>query len=390
MSVRGALGRASAAPRRVVIVYKTLPHYRVDFYEQLREKLATQGVHLDLIVGQPDALMEQRKDTGDLPWATRIRNRYISVGRRQLVWQPCVRKLRGADLVIVEQASRLILNYFLHATRRLGGPKLGLWGHGVNLDDTSRSRAGEWAKRGLLRRTDWWFCYTEGTKRIVTSAGFPAARATVVQNAIDTGALREARASVALEDQNALRSQLGIGQGPVCLWLSSIYPTKRPDFMVAAFDHVRAQIPDAELLVVGDGPSRGVFEAASESRPWVHVVGTRFGRELALYASLASIVVNPGLVGLTVLDSFALELPMVTCDLSLHSPEVDYLVNGENSVVLPADTTPGQYGSEVAQRLSDANGLDLLRRGCRAGSALYTVEAMADRFAAGVVSALAL
>lgn len=374
--------------KRVVIVYKTLPHYRVDFYNLLRKRLLEAGVTLDLVVGQPDDLMSLRKDTADVPWAVQIRNRYISLGQRQVIWQPCMRYLRGADLVIVEQASRLLLNYRLHIGRHLGGPKLGLWGHGVNLDSTSRSRVGEWVKRRLVKRADWWFCYTEGTKRIVVASGFPANRATVVQNAIDTTSLQRARAEVTAETQHELRTKLGIGTGPVCLWLSSIYPTKRPEFMVGAFETIRRRIPDAELLVVGDGPLRRVFDDAAVSRSGIHVVGALFGEAMVEHASLASVIVNPGLVGLTVLDAFALELPMVTCALDLHSPEVEYLVHDENSLLLPSGVTAEGFGDAVAALLADDRRLEALRRGCRHGAAQYTVEQMVERFSSGVLAAL--
>ena len=383
-----AMGWSIVASKRVVIVYKTLPHYRVDFYNLLRERLGRAGVVLDLVVGQPDSLMGQRNDTAVVDWALQIRNRYISLGKRQVVWQPCIGHVRKADLVIVEQASRLLVNYPLHVARRLGGPKLGLWGHGVNLDSTARSRVGEFAKRLLVKRADWWFCYTEGTKRIVVNSGFSARRATVVQNAIDTTSLQRARAEVAPEAQQELRRRLGIGSGPVCLWLSSIYPTKRPEFMVAAFQEIRRLVPDAELLVVGDGPLRRVFDGAAETQPGVHVVGALFGKEMVEHASLASVIVNPGLVGLTVLDAFALELPMVTCALDLHSPEVEYLVDGENGLILPEDVLPADYGGAVAALLQDRQHLDKLRAGCRMGALRFTVEEMADRFAGGVLAAL--
>ena len=54
----------TAMDREVAVVYKTLPHYRVDFYEKLRQRLSEQGVRLRLLVGQPDAEQGLRRDTG--------------------------------------------------------------------------------------------------------------------------------------------------------------------------------------------------------------------------------------------------------------------------------------------------------------------------------------
>ena len=38
---------------------------------------------------------------------------------------------------------------------------------------------------------------------------------------------------------------------------------------------------------------------------------------------------------------------MVTCNLPYHSPEVEYLVDGENGVVLKADISAAEYGDRV-------------------------------------------
>jgi glycosyltransferase involved in cell wall biosynthesis len=304
-----------------------------------------------------------------------------------LVWQPCLGELRGAELVIVEQASRLLLNYLLLGWRAVGGPRLGLWGHGLNLDTTSRSRWGEAVKRRLVRRADWWFCYTEGTKALVTSFGMPEDRCTVVQNAIDTSALTAMRAAVTEERHAELRAELGVGNGPVLLWLSSIYPTKRPEFALAAMRALRREMPAVELLVVGDGPQRSVFDAAT-SEGWVHTVGVATGQRMVECASLATLIVNPGLVGLTVLDAFALELPMVTCDLDLHSPEYEYLVPEENSVVLPAGASADEYADALVHLLADPGRLERLREGCRRDREAYTVEEMVHRFAEGIMEAL--
>src|SRR5258706_14380159 len=104
---------------------------------------------------------------------------------RHLVWQRVRRRARGADLVVVEQASRLIVNYLLLAKRRFGGPKVAFWGHGIALDRSSASRMGEAVKRKMAPRADWWFCYTEGTARRLEAVGVRPDRMTVVQNAID-------------------------------------------------------------------------------------------------------------------------------------------------------------------------------------------------------------
>ena len=372
----------------VAIVYKSLPHYRLEFYDQLRERLEQSGIQFRLIVGQPDRVMAERSDTADLAWAEQIRNRHLRLGSRQIVWQPCLRLLRGSDLVIVEQASKLLVNYFLLAWRRMGGPKAAWWGHGINLDREKSSRAGEAVKRKLAAQADWWFCYTEGTASIVSDLGVGRDRITVVQNAVDTSGIRAARDNLTPDDIAAVRRELGLGDGPVALWLSSIYDRKRPEFMVSAADAIRADIADFELLVIGDGPQRHIFDEAAETRPWLHVLGARNGLDAVPPAATASILVNPGLVGLTVLDGFALGLPMITCDLPYHSPEIEYLEHGVNGLVLPRHATPGDFAEACVRLLTDPQELGRLSDAARQASFQYTLEEMVERFTSGILQAL--
>ena len=125
---------------RVAIVQETLRHYRVPFFEALRERLAHDGIDLELYVGQPPLTELTKQDTAEIAWARRSTNHRLGMGSRSLVWQSCLRDLRGADLVIVEQASRMLLNYVLLAWRRVGGPRVAFWGHGRNLASAEASR----------------------------------------------------------------------------------------------------------------------------------------------------------------------------------------------------------------------------------------------------------
>jgi len=380
---------AEPREREVVIVYKSLPHYRTMFYEQLRVRLRQHGVNLRLIVGQPDSADATRRDTAHIEWAEVVRNRYLRVGRRSIVWQPVLRRARSADAVVVEQASKLLVNYLLLAWQRIGGPKVAWWGHGINLDADKASDFGEWVKSVLTGKAAWWFCYTERTASIVRRQGVSGDRLTVVQNAIDTASMQAQRAAMTDSEIQGAREGLGLSAGPTALYLGSLYDRKRPEFMVEAADVIRCRIPDFQLVVIGDGPDRKVIESAAATREWIRFLGPLMGADLVRAASTASLICNPGLVGLTILDSFALGLPMVTCDLPYHSPEVDYLESDVNGIVLPRATTPTQYAQAVADLLNDGARLAQLQAAGRASAQVYTVEEMSRRFAEGLLAMVA-
>jgi glycosyltransferase involved in cell wall biosynthesis len=372
----------------VTVIYRWLPYYRIPFYEAFRAELDRRGVTLRLIYGQPTADEATKQDTGSISWGHAIESRVIRVGARSLLWQPCASLTHGSDLVIVEQASKLLLNYVLFARQWMGGPKVAFWGHGRNFQQHGASRLGEAVKRVVSRWPHWWFAYTEGSAEIVRGLAYPADRITVVQNAIDTTALRKRRASVDDEVLSALRSRWGIRSQNVAIYSGGLYAEKRVQFLLEAAHALRRRLPDFELIVLGAGPDQRLVEEAATENAWIHYPGPCFGSEKAAYFGLSRVMLMPGLVGLAVVDAFALEVPLVTVDLPYHSPEIEYLHHGENGLRLPVDTDPEGYAAAVAGLFSDGAQLERLRAGCRSAANVYTLEAMVGRFADGVIEAL--
>lgn len=356
--------------------------------QQLGRRLDERGVDFRLIAGRPGPRDVARRDAVVIPWARTIENRYLPIGHRELCWQPCLRAVWEADIVIVEQASRLLANYVLLAGRRWGGPRVAMWGHGENIQPHRSSRWGESVKRLVSRRVDWWFAYNATSAAVIDSLGFPEERVTVVQNAIDTRSIQEVRRTLTPQDLDDARRRLGVAGQHAGVFSGSLYPDKRLRFLVAAADRVRAAVPDFELLVIGDGVDASFLRDASRSRPWLHAPGALYGREKALALSLGQASLVPGLVGLGILDGFALGLPLVTTRVPFHSHEIEYLREGENGLMVDDWQDPSDYATAVIALMTD----DVLRRrlqaGCAEAAKLYTVETMSENFANGVCDAI--
>jgi glycosyltransferase involved in cell wall biosynthesis len=95
---------------------------------------------------------------------------------------------------------------------------------------------------------------------------------------------------------------------------------------------------------------------------------------------------NPGLVGLVVLDSFVGEAPIITTtNNGIHSPEFSYIANGNNGMVV--DCMPGEYNKAVKRVMDDDEFLRKLRTGCAASAEIYTIEKMVGNFTAGIIKA---
>lgn len=375
--------------KKVVIFQSRLLHYRTSLLEQLRAACALRDIELCLVYGQASRRELSKKDEGALPWGDKVYNLFWEVGERDIVWQPFPARLKHAELVIVMQENRILSNYPLLLSRTLGPRKVAYWGHGRNFQSSAPAGMREKWKRFLLTRVDWWFAYTETTVDILQQAGYPPSRITCLDNAIDSQGFRLDLLSVPNEHLDQLRAEMGVdNQSRIGLFCGSLYRDKRLDYMVAAADQIRAQLPDFRLIVIGDGPSANDIVKAAASRPWLRYVGVRKGLEKAAYFRLAHIVFNPGAVGLHVLDSFCAGIPMATTFEARHGPEFAYLNHGRNCIVIRGDSD--NYARRIIALLSGSEEYEHLCAGARESASRYTLKNMVARFADGIEKCLTL
>ena len=367
---------------RVLIVERQLLHYRVDFYQRLRDVLAERGIALQLLVGEGTPAEKLKRNESYLPWSVSIRTHYWLNYR--VCWQPYARYARNADLVIVMHENKILYNLWLMLVRR--PRRLAFWGHGANLQSTKPTGWKERFKRWTIRQADWWYAYTDMSAGLLVAAGYPAERTTVVQNAVDTSEMSqlcETLDAAALAEQRRL---LGLSDGPVGLYLGSLYHEKRIDFLLAAAQQVRLSVPGFQLLIVGAGPQQSLVDSAAASEPWIHALGAQHGADKVLMMGLADLMLNPGLVGLGILDSFCSGKPMFTTNCGLHSPEIAYLESGVNGVMTENDVD--SYVAAIVDTLRSPARMARLQAGARASANQYTLDDMAQRLSAGIASAL--
>lgn len=373
--------------KKVAILQHRLLHYRVGLFEQLRQQCSNRGIDLHLVHGQPTRRESVKKDVGSVPWADVVTNKIVEVGERDWLWQPFPERLRDADLVVVMQESRLLSNYPLLFSRLWSKRKVAYWGHGANFQSDAPAGLRERWKQLLLTKVDWWFAYTQMTVDILAKADYPKRQITNLNNAIDTGAFKRDLAAVADADLAVARQALGIApSAPVAIFCGSLYPDKKLDFLVAACDRIHQQSPEFHCVVLGDGPSMPILREAAATRPWLHLMGVTKGAQKALYFRMAAFMLNPGLVGLHIVDAFCAGLVMVTTTGARHSPEVCYLQDGINGVM--TSDSEADYAERVVALLNDPTALAKLRAASLADADVYTLEKMVAQFADGIARCL--
>jgi glycosyltransferase involved in cell wall biosynthesis len=151
---------------------------------------------------------------------------------------------------------------------------------------SSAKRAALRWERYAARWTSELLCVSASELQLGESLGIQAP-ATVLPNGIDLTVFRPAGS----RDRVAARKALGVDDVPTVLCVGALTVQKGQQDLLADWPEVRAQVPDAQLLLVGDGPDRRALERLAEGVPGVIFAGAR--TDVPTWFAAADVVVVP-------------------------------------------------------------------------------------------------
>ncbi len=132
----------------------------------------------------------------------------------------------------------------------------------------------------------------------------------------------------------SLRRTWGVGNGgSVALYVGRLAPEKNLRLLARTFNAMKAAHPELVLVVVGDGPARGEFQAAC---PQALCVGSQTGDALAAHYASADCFVFPSLTetyGNVTPEALASGLAVLAFD---HAAASDLVQHGCNGLLAPA------------------------------------------------------
>ncbi|MES2662985.1 MAG: glycosyltransferase family 4 protein [Pseudomonadota bacterium] len=365
----------------VLVVQRRMTHYRIPFFQALKKECAQRNMRLHVAYGGSTPEESIKNDESELDWGVRLPTRYFLKGK--LCYQPFAKIAADKKLIVLTPENKLINNL---ATQFLNKKiRVVLWGHGANLQGNPKSFR-EKFKRIVAKKADWWLGYTQMSMSLITASGFPKNRITILNNSVDTTELRQMKYAVQPETLQDLQQNYEIKGECVGVFIGSLYGEKRIPFMLEAVKAIQKQLPHFEFLVIGSGPHKNLIEDFAQQHSWVKYFGPLKGQEKVNIVTMAHVMINPGLVGLGILDSFVCEVPMITTDCNLHSPEISYIAHGENGLMVK--NTQSDYVNAVVELFNDQPMLMKLQKGCAESAQQYTVENMAKNFAEGLQQCL--
>ncbi|MEG1585485.1 MAG: glycosyltransferase [Bacteroidales bacterium] len=183
-----------------------------------------------------------------------------------------------------------------------------------------------WIRRYCYSKAAGAICYSTVAHDILPSYGIKDKQIHVTFNATDTEALIHERKSVELNPPLLPPSKHRI------LHIGRLVKWKRVDLLIEALPDVLTRFPDAELVVVGDGPElenlrQQATRAALSDK--VHFVGSVYNpQELGAYMHESTVYVLAGMGGLSINDAMTYGMPVICsiCD----GTEKDLVTEGKN------------------------------------------------------------
>ena len=204
-------------------------------------------------------------------------------------------------------------------------------------------------RRGLLRAVggvDRVIAVSEGVRRTYEAIGVSPDRLVTVPNGVPQRGTGPGR--------DAARAALGLrGDQPVVMTVGRLTNMKGQRYLVEAAPHLLSRVPDAAVVVLGEGPLRAQLEARAAAMGVdgsMHFVGHRADARFLLDA--ADVFVLPSLhegMPLAAIEAMDAGLPVVATHV-IGSREV--VADGETGILVPpGDSTA--LGAALVELLTD-------------------------------------
>ena len=131
--------------------------------------------------------------------------------------------------------------------------------HGTTTEGSLRYRATKGLETWAIKRADHVFTICEGLRADIVGRGIPAAKVTVIPNAVDIESFQ-----LSGDADPALREQLGLAGTTVVGFVGSFYAYEGLDLLLEAFPALLQKRPELRLLLVGGGPQDANLKAQAE------------------------------------------------------------------------------------------------------------------------------
>lgn len=132
--------------------------------------------------------------------------------------------------------------------------------HGTTTEGSLRYRLTRRMETHALRQAAHVFTICEGLRADIVARGIPAARVTVIPNAVDIGNFEPGGTP-----DEALKARLGLAGATVLGFIGSFYAYEGLDLLLQALPQILQARPEVRVLLVGGGPQVAALKAQAQA-----------------------------------------------------------------------------------------------------------------------------
>jgi colanic acid/amylovoran biosynthesis glycosyltransferase len=279
------------------------------------------------------------------------------------MWQVMTRATKGYRELLGQQRPALIHAHFgvegvyaLPLARRLGVPLITTF-HGFDATLSTKSllasRKPSWVNYALRREQlakqgDLFLCVSEYIRQRVIELGFPEERTHVHYIGIDTQAIQP-------RDSGK--------EKPIILHVARLVEKKGTEYLIRAFAQMADEVPNMQLVIIGDGPLKGELESLGKTLGIdgrIEFMGARPHGEVMAAMHEAAVLVLPSVtagsgdaegLGMVLLEAAASGVPVIG---TMHGGIPEAIVDAQSGFLVP-ERDVGALAKRLSEMLQDGS-----------------------------------
>lgn len=330
--------------RKTSVLYLTpnLNHYKAKQLNLLSEKL-----NLTLIsgTGRNDSIDNIKSNDFNFE-KIQLEVSKKDFGKSRIVRQVIKKHFHNFDWVLVpaEKKNILLFLYLIYLRAKYKNTKLFTHSHPM-----SKSGGGKTTVVDRIitlfyfNHLDRVIFYTEGScKWAVSENLIKPEKAFWANNTIDT-----------TEVEKYYQFELPPKHEQRILFIGRLIASKRIDDLIVYYEALQRHLPNLYLDIIGDGPEGVTVNKAIKHNKNIIWHGAIVDEaRIAPIMQRASLVLVPGLSGLSINHAFAYGRPYITIAAEKHGPEISYVIHAQNGYVLDGNF---EENIEILQNLLEDN-----------------------------------
>lgn len=346
---------SGAALRKVMILQPDIHHYRTAIFDGLIERGASGGTYtIEVLGGMKDGKAIGGSTRPYFREVPRVEFRRLGMILYQWPAAPdIIAREKPAALIMEANIRNMTCWRLLKDCKAMGIPVIG-WSKIHSYSHTGAVMT--LLKKRFYSRFDRMICYGESSWEELVGMGYPADRAIIANNTIDTRKIFTEGDQLRARGME-IRRERGLADKKILLCIGRMDPDKRHQDLLSAWPRLRELDPTLTLVLISGGPLLEDIRAKAAALDPDRIVVTGRVAEGDDYAWIATsdACIYPGAVGLAINQSLAFGRPTLIANE----------LGADSEILVGAERAAEQTGWRYERGNLDAMvaGVDAILRG---------------------------